>query len=447
MAIFSSLSSKFKGLIKPAIIIYPIIVIIAIPLLLAINTIWNLRSFNRDVNFVIRHQAVSIADTIKPFVAQSIGDEGQLNSFLNAAANSNSDIVSITLLQSKGQDVEVVVSTLSREDASAQTQQVLNQLAVALDQPFAGLTYDPNLGKDVWNVVVPVETDKDDPHLLNLRLKTDTVDEILKRTSRDSFIVLSVLIVITLILLANHFIFYRKAQEARQLAELDKLKDEFISMASHELRAPVTALAGYLDLLQDKIKQTGQTALKPEVNTLMSIARDLRTLINDLLEVSRIEQGRLRIEYSDTNIMDVINKVIETMKPLADQKGLELAFSPIKVPKIKSDPNRVRQVLTNLLSNSIKYTLKGGVDISVAEKAKFIEVTVKDTGIGIPAEELGKLFTKFHRVKDKQTQEVRGTGLGLWITKEIMETLGGKIYAESIYGTGTSITFTLPLTS
>ena len=444
MAIFSSLSSKFKGLIKPAAIIYPIIVIIAIPLLLAINTIWNLRSFNRDVNFVIRHQAVSIADTIKPFIAQSIEDEGKLNSFLNATANSNSDIVSITLLQTKGKDVEVVASTLSREDASAETQQVLNQLAVALDQPFAGLTYDPNLGKDVWNVVVPVETDDPTPHLLTLKLKTDTVDEILKRTSRDSFIVLSILIVITLILLANHFIFYRKAQEARQLEELDKLKDEFISMASHELLAPVTALAGYLDLLQDKIKQTGQTTLKPEVDTLISIARDFRTLISDLLEVSRIEQGRLKTEYSDINIADVINKVIETMKPLADQKGLELVFSPIKMPQIKSDPNRVRQVLTNLLSNSIKYTLKGEVDISVTEKAKFIEVTVKDTGIGIPASELQNLFSKFHRVKDKQTTEVTGTGLGLWITKEIVETLGGKIYAESIYGTGTSITFTLP---
>ena len=127
MAILSSLSSKFKGLIKPATIIYPIIVIIAIPTLLAINTIWNLRSFNRDVNFVIRHQAVSIADTVAPFIAQSLGDPGLLNSYLNAAANANSDIVSITLLQSNGQDVEVVASTLSREDASAETQQALNQ--------------------------------------------------------------------------------------------------------------------------------------------------------------------------------------------------------------------------------------------------------------------------------------------------------------------------------
>ena len=181
---------------------------------------------------------------------------------------------------------------------------------------------------------------------------------------------------------------------------------------------------------QDKIKQTGQTTLKPEVDTLISIARDFRTLISDLLEVSRIEQGRLKTEYSDINIADVINKVIETMKPLADQKGLELVFSPIKMPQIKSDPNRVRQVLTNLLSNSIKYTLKGEVDISVTEKAKFIEVTVKDTGIGIPASELQNLFSKFHRVKDKQTAEVTGTGLGLWITKEIVETLGGMYVLE-----------------
>jgi len=445
MAIFSSLSSKFKGIAKPAEIVYPIIIIIAIPVLLAINTVWNLRSFNRDANFALRHQAVSIADTLKPFVTQGLGDEGQLVSYLNAATNANSDIVSITLLRSSNQEAQVVASTLNSEDASLESQQVLNQLAVALDQPFAGLTYDPNLEKEVWNVVVPIETSEPDPYLLTLKLKTDTVNDILKRTSRDSFVVLFILIIVTLILLANHFIFYRKAQEARQLAELDKLKDEFISMASHELRAPVTALAGYLDLLQSKITKLGLADLKPEVDTLNTITNDLRTLINDLLEVSRIEQDRLKIEYSDVQLDEVITKVIETMKPLVDQKNLKIIYTPAKIPAIKTDKNRVKQVLTNLLNNSVKYTIDGEVQILVTDKGKFIEVTVKDTGIGIPASELVKLFTKFHRVKDKKTEEVRGSGLGLWITKQIVENLGGKIYAESIYGTGTSITFTIPI--
>lgn len=445
MAINSALATKFKGLLKPAAIVYPIIIIIAIPLLLAINTIWNLRSFNRDVNFAIRHQAVGVADTIKPFITQNLNDNNQLVSLINSTVNANEDIVSITLHRQSGQETEIVAATLSREDAKAETQQALNQLAIGLGEPTAGLNYDPTLQKNVWHVVVPLDLEEQSPLLMTVKLKTDTVDQVLKRTSRDSIIVLIVLIIVTLILLSNHFLFYRKAQEARQLAEIDKLKDEFISMASHELRAPVTALAGYLDLLKGDMLKSKQDSLIPQVVTLEGITDDLRSLINDLLEVSRIEQGRLKVEYVDVKLDEIINKVIETMSPLADQKNLELIYTPTEIPVFKSDPNRLRQILTNLVNNSIKYTLSGNVAVLVTQRAKYFEITVKDTGIGIPAEELTNLFTKFHRVKDRQTTEVRGTGLGLWISKELVETLGGKISAESIYGTGTSITFTIPI--
>lgn len=447
MAVTPALFDKFKAVVKPAVLVYPLVVIIAIPLLLAINTIWNLRSFNRDVNFAIRHQAVSIADTLKPIIAQNLENEEELNSLLQSITQANSDIVSATILRSEGNKVEVVTTTQDTEEAEAAGQIALNQLAIALDQPFAGLSYDPKLAKNVWNVVVPVTSEGPSPYLLALKIKTDTVDEILKRTSRDSFIILSVLIIVTLILLANHFIFYRKAQEARQLAKLDKLKDEFISMASHELRAPVTALTGYLELLRDKITSAGFTTLKPEMDTLKIVTNDLKNLINDLLEVSRIEQGRMTLTLTDIQINDVIVKAIETMKPLADNKSLAIKFAPGQLPVIKTDPDRLRQVVTNLVSNSIKYTLEGEISISSKVKAKFIEVTVRDTGTGIPPDELPKLFSKFHRVKDKKTEEVRGTGLGLWITKQIVETLGGKIYAESIYGTGSVFTFTLPITA
>jgi len=171
----------------------------------------------------------------------------------------------------------------------------------------------------------------------------------------------------------------------------------------------------------------------------------LNNLINDLLDVSRIEQGRLKVEIVETNINEIVGNVIKLLIPSAAQKGLVINFTPIDLPLIKSDPNRIRQVVTNLVSNSAKYTLKGQIDIAVSLKDKFIEVMIKDTGIGIPGDEIPNLFTKFHRIKDKQTNEVRGTGLGLWITKQIVELLGGKISVESIYGTGTKFTFSLPI--
>ena len=159
-----------------------------------------------------------------------------------------------------------------------------------------------------------------DPYLFALKLKTEAADELLSRTSKDSFIILSVLIVVTLILLANHFFFYQKALEAKKLAELDRLKDEFISMASHELRAPVTALIGYLELLRDKISPSSLPAVESYLNALDDMTRNLRDLINHLLDVSRIEQGRLKVTFADTQINDIVAAVIKTMAPLAQQK-------------------------------------------------------------------------------------------------------------------------------
>jgi len=125
---------------------------------------------------------------------------------------------------------------------------------------------------------------------------------------------------------------------------------------------------------------------------------------------------------------------------------LELAFSKNEsVPLIKSDPDRIRQVITNLLSNAIKYSLQGKIEIKSEVKGKVISVEVKDSGIGIPPSQISSLFTKFFRVKDLKTNKESGTGLGLWITKRIVNLLGGEIYVESIYGTGSKFSFTLPL--
>ena len=445
MAITPKLINKIKSLGKPAISIYPIIVIIFIPILLAINTIWNLRSFNRDANFFVRHLAVSIADSLKPIIIDKKEDVTGLQTILQSSASSNEDILSLSLLKTDGNEFIVSITT-NEADAEKAKEFGLNQLAIGFNQPFAGLTYDPNLRRNVWNVVVPLDTEEAQISLLYLKLDTQSVQEILKRTTNDSIIVLVVLIIVTLILLANHFYFYLRSLKTKQLEELDKLKDEFISMAAHELRAPMTALIGYLEMLRKKISPNELAKIKSDLDTLNHLMKDLNDLINELLDVSRIEQGRLTVEPKDIQVNEIIQNVITTSTPQAQQKGLKIKFSSTTLPLVNSDPNRLRQVITNLISNSIKYTLKGEINITAIQKGKFIEVSVKDTGIGIPAEELQKLFTRFHRVQDKQTEEIRGTGLGLWITKNIVELLGGKIQAESIYGTGTNIIFTIPAT-
>ena len=145
-----------------------------------------------------------------------------------------------------------------------------------------------------------------------------------------------------------------------------------------------------------------------------------------------------------TNLEEVVETVTGNFRPQIEKKGLKLNLDKETLPQVNTDPDRLRQILTNLISNSIKYTPEGDIHIVIKQEKNFVKFIIKDTGVGIPPEHMDKIFSKFHRVKDKKTQDAPGTGLGLWITKSIVEALGGKIYVESIYGSGTSITFTIP---
>ncbi|MBN1168637.1 HAMP domain-containing histidine kinase [Candidatus Woesebacteria bacterium] len=442
-----NLLSKFTKIAKPAGLIYPIIIIVTIPVLLIVNTVWNLKNFKRDVNFLIRHQAASISETLKPAVSQNLGDTQTLYTLLKGAVDSNVDLQSATIVVQKGTNLNLLTST----DPNITSQDpVLSELAnltvsMGFDESYAGLNYDIHLQENVWDVTVPIVKDNDSYYILATKITVQAVDELLSRTSKDSITILVILVAATIALLLNHFIFYRKAMETKKLEELDKLKDEFISMASHELQAPVTGLVGYLELLQDKITPIKNTGLQSDVDTLKTLTNDLHNLIQDLLNVSRIEQGRIKVEMKDVQVNEIIDNVIKTFGPQAKGKNLELLVEKGELPVIQTDPDRLRQVIANLVSNSIKYTLEGQVKVSSAVEKDSIKVAVSDTGIGIPPDHLSKMFTKFHRVQDEKTKEVRGTGLGLWIIKQIVELLGGQIYIESIYGTGTTLSFTLPV--
>lgn len=442
---FSKLSEKFKSAGKLGYIVYPIIILICVPVLLIVNTVWNLRTFGRDINYLIRHQAVSVAETIKPVVLENITDTEKLREILVETAASNSDIMDISVLSEEDQKIGLITSSSGKYSEEDFEKMGLSQLSIGFNESFAGLSYDPISGKNLWNVSVPLEKIDGKNYIIYLKFSVEKVDEILQRTSRDSYMILSVLVIIALALLVNHFIFYQKAQKTRQLEEIDKLKDEFLSMAAHELRTPITALVGYLEMLPKKITPQEAQKIASDIALLQSLTTDLRNLIEDLLDVSRIEQGRLTYEVRDVDVNKIIENVVATLTPSAQDKGLVLNFQAQGLPIIKADHNRLRQVVTNLLGNSVKYTLQGSVEIKAEKKDKIIEISVKDTGIGIPPEELQKLFSKFHRVQDKKTQEIRGTGLGLWITKQIVEQMGGKISVESIYGTGSRFSFTVPI--
>ncbi|MBD3300736.1 MAG: hypothetical protein GF347_05285 [Candidatus Moranbacteria bacterium] len=231
----------------------------------------------------------------------------------------------------------------------------------------------------------------------------------------------------------------------RKLKRLDEAKNEFISIASHQLKTPLTSIKGFSSLLVNE--RFGKISKKQkEVIHKISIANQrLINLVDDLLNVSRIEQGRMQYEFELTDVRKIIKNVLNTMKIQANYKGLYLKFID-KAKKeenllIKADKKKFSEVIGNLVDNSIKYTQKGGIKV-ILEKAgkKNILIKIKDTGVGIPKEDLDRLFEKFTRGKNISKMKADGTGIGLFVVQKITEAHGGEVWVDS-KGEGKGSTF------
>jgi PAS domain S-box-containing protein len=233
---------------------------------------------------------------------------------------------------------------------------------------------------------------------------------------------------------------------------VDRMKTEFVSTVSHELRTPLTAIKGYVDLMVSG--QTGPlTAVQEEFLTLVQVStRRLTTLINDMLDISRIESGRMEIRQESVEYLPLVQQSVRMMQQEADARNIALVVEVWgqgapdgPFPPVSGDADRITQVLTNFLSNGIKYTPPGGsVTIRIEFEGNFVTTCIADTGIGIAPEDQRRLFQKFFRADNSTTREAGGTGLGLAITKAILEKLNGSVWVESDKGQGSRFWFTLP---
>ena len=235
------------------------------------------------------------------------------------------------------------------------------------------------------------------------------------------------------------------AEQNERLRELDRLKDEFVSLVSHELRTPLTSIRGYVELMLAEELNDDQRRFLGIVDR--NSAR-LLDLVSDLLFLAQIEAGKLAIEVGSLDLKNVVEECIETAAAAADSRGVELEASLDRLPKIEGDRVRLHQVLDNLLSNALKFTPSGGrVDVRLTRAGDTAELEVTDTGLGIPAEEQARLFERFFRSSSATENAIPGTGLGLTITKAIVERHGGRIEIESAENAGTTVRVLLPLSS
>ncbi len=223
----------------------------------------------------------------------------------------------------------------------------------------------------------------------------------------------------------------KKANE--RLHELDKLKSEFVSIASHQLRSPLTAMKGYASLLLEGSYGKFPDKAREPLSRIFESTNLMVESVDDFLNVSRIEQGKMKYNKTDFDITELVNTVVAELTSVAKEKGLSLSFDIKNTPpfKINADLGKIKQVLYNLLDNSIKYTPEGSIEVTVLNKGDFIQFKIKDTGVGISKETLAILFDKFVRADNAHKVNVLGTGLGLYVAKQMVEAHGGKIWAES----------------
>jgi signal transduction histidine kinase len=218
-----------------------------------------------------------------------------------------------------------------------------------------------------------------------------------------------------------------------QLRKLDNSKSEFISIASHQLRTPLTAIKGFVSLLLEGAYGKLEPKQEESLNKVYTSNDRLINLVEDLLNVSRMESGRMEFKFAPTKMEDLCQEIIDTFVLRAKEKGLYLHYKKPEtaLPEIVIDAGKVKEVVSNMVDNALKYSPRGGVTLKLSQEGGQVRVTVSDTGIGIPATELPYLFNKFSRGKDIGRLNTGGTGLGLYVGKGMIENNGGRIWAES----------------
>jgi len=260
-------------------------------------------------------------------------------------------------------------------------------------------------------------------------------------TNQPEIVALIVIGITTVLTIINYFVI----QGFEKLAEANQLKSEFVNIASHQLRTPLTSIKWVINLM---MKTEGLTEEQLErLNTIKESNQRMTDLVNDLLNVSRVEQGKLGLRPEKISLKEIIQGLVEDYLPLAKASNINLSLKIAQdVPIISIDPQGIKVVLQNLIDNAVRYTKnKGQVKISLERKKSVIRCQVEDNGVGIPLEDQGKIFQKFFRSRNIMKYQTEGTGLGLFISKSIIDASGGKIGFKSQEGKGSTFWFEIPI--
>jgi signal transduction histidine kinase len=425
-------------------IIYSLILLVFVPGAFFFNTYSLISSMEKDIDRITQRKAVLVEKIINVVVTEKMSDRVLLQQSVNTLVGENPEIQSLAILwPEEGASRFRVIASSEPETLDQTTENI--QYVLAWSKPEGIAFLDSDEKSRFWRVTrFLADASGAKVGLVAMTFSLKDSDALIESTVNRSYLILIVTVVIVLLLVSNQARLFGYVLTLNKLKEVDVMKDNLVSMASHELRSPLTAIRGYLELLGEKHMNLDAEAEKYFANISSSVDR-LNALVKDMLEVSRLEGNRVPLTLTECDPVVIINQSIEELRSQAIQKELELKVLDVESVQVRADEARTKEILVNLIGNAIKYTPTGSVSVSAKAKGKEYLITVADTGFGISAEDQKRLFQKFVRIQTKDTQSITGTGLGLWITYELAEKMGGTITVESIEGVGSHFTLHLPI--
>lgn len=426
-------------------LIYSVGLIFIVPMILFFFIFFTLSRFEKNFNHLLQTKALLLENVMASFWQEKDLDFSLAQKQIKRIIEKNSDVAEIQLVafSQEDNDKRTIVASSDESLIGLESSDQQDFWALSLSEGIATLTVEN--GTRFWKVAKKINNSNGQDLVIKTSLSLKEVDEAFQANLNYAYWMLALVSLVLILLVTNYARLSRYVFLFNKVKEVDEMKDDFISMASHELRTPLTAISGYIDLLSSRENSFRDDEKKYLSNIKTSTDR-LKNLVNDILEVSRLEQNRVPFNLVEFSVAGFLEKIVDSFQPSAKEKMLELSFknSLTENDLILADSARLEQVLINLIGNAIKYTPQGKVEVSSFEKEGRIFVSVEDTGLGISAEGQKNLFAKFYRVKTAQTEKIIGTGLGLWITKQLVEKMKGNISVESIEGKGTKFIVFFP---
>lgn len=383
------------------------------------------------------HRIGTIHSALSTAIKNSSSDSQIFNELITDFSTVNKDITALRIL--------------SASDGKFLIEQAKDVLLIGTENPYSHLLTD--VGFTDTRDFIRAEFIVDNHRIWQAFSRVDTpsgyryifsehdfyqVDSVMAARRQQSYFGLTAIFAFLIVLAywLNRQVNWQKNNDilAQQLED----RDMFSNMIAHEFRSPLTAIKGYASFLQES-KTLNHDEIRFATN-IRNASERLVVLVNDFLEVARLQSGKLTITEQSIDLRTVLQSVTADLKGMAEEKNLSLNLVPNKTPiTMTTDAARMTQVLTNIVSNAIKYTNSGKVELECAQIPGEVTILVKDTGTGISAEDQQKLFAPFTRVGDVDSGSITGTGLGMWITKQLVSLLGGTIGIESIKGVGTHV--------